>query len=647
MVLALHRIRFAVDADTEIDLEWTKGKRGPQASVSIPRVSVAEVELEPDEQSNQVPPIAWRADSPALFAPLQLREDTEYFLDITLPFSMSDAQKLAEETPGWPFNHRLANVFKHDPPHRWKTTPKGTTITGILRLGSNAGLLNLSLNSAEPVFVEVVCRKLSYMEEFKSLLDELAAESTELLLDIESPVSSSFKLTDLTPETEAALLFQLRNILAEPNLPTALAEIRRAFHSRLQASRAVRDIAEIEDFDLGTFVEEFDPGAMSPGGPLRDLFRGHTVHAAPAIDIVDTADTQENRYVKFFLEDLRQLAQQLAVALRGRTSSEREVADWIDIIDEELSNGHWKSVGPFRVFPSNSQVLAKREGYRDILRFDLSLRMSLSLPWKRSLEFADGLVGDIRPVNELYEYWCFFHLRRILRTVCVEHLQPGASLIESVAGGFQLKLLRGRRSKSEFVYRREEKKTLFVTLYYNRQFKRPTRPFSAWYGSYTARFDPDYSVEVRLEDAGRIVRHWLHFDAKYRVDFRDLEELFAPSDVEEAEDGRTSGDYETELQRFHRRDDLYKMHTYRDGILGSRGAYIIFPGTAEESQVYVRHPSAVSGEPAFLFPGVGAFSLCPGRAHTQRTSLQAFFSHVLSAIYDNKPYKEEEGFFAD
>jgi len=32
--------------------------------------------------------------------------------------------------------------------------------------------------------------------------------------------------------------------------------------------------------------------------------------------------------------------------------------------------------------------------------------------------------------------------------------------------------------------------------------------------------------------------------------------------------------YEQEILRLHRREDLFKMHTYRDGILSTRGAYI-------------------------------------------------------------------------
>lgn len=111
-------------------------------------------------------------------------------------------------------------------------------------------------------------------------------------------------------------------------------------------------------------------------------------------------------------------------------------------------------------------------------------------------------------------------------------------------------------------------------------------------------------------------------------------------------------DYEKELARVHRQDDLFKMHTYRDGILGSRGAYILFPGDGTSTRLkgkrqnlFVRHPSAFSETPNNLFPSVGAFDLCPGRDITQRPIIKKFIRDVLEALYNEKSYQEETGFF--
>lgn len=648
MTIPLHRVRFTLGTQTHVELEWVKGRGGGACQIPSTLPILAEVEVEPDDALNEVPAMCWRGDKPVLFEPFQLREDTDYYIDVTLPISGADASTRMAMEPGWPFNSRLSSIFKPDPPRRWRNNPDGTTtITGQLRLRSNAGILNLSVGTDQKLLAEVVCRKLNYMQEFKALLDDVAAEMIELLFHHDSPVSASFNLADLAPETQAALLFQLRQIMAGPNLPIALEEIRRHVHSHLRDTRLLVDVFEVEDFDVAAFIEELDPDSLGAGGPLQRLFRGHSPRYVPTTNISDTTDTPENRYVKFFLEELRQLAQRLAssYAARAQTNPLREIESWIDTLDEELSAALWKSVGRFTLFPSNSQVLMKRLGYRDILRFDLSLRMSLELPWKRSLEFADGLIGDIRPVNELYEYWCFFHLRRALSHICSEQSPPHQSFVATTNEGFQVKLVRGSRSRVSFVYRREAGRVLHVNLFYNRRFVQPRRERAGWYGSYTASFDPDYSLEARLEADDQVIRHWLHFDAKYRVSFEDLRQLLPIDPDESPEEPHGASDYDTELARLHRRDDLFKMHTYRDGILSSRGAYILFPGNTDRSSVFVRHPSAFGAAPQYSFPSVGAFCLCPGREATQRPILTDFIGSVLRAIFNGKSYQEETGLF--
>lgn len=653
MTVPLHRARFSWGAKKHLDIEWSKG-HGTQlaAGPAAPRLVMAELEASPDEDSARgIPALCWREDSPVLFERFQLRENTEYLIDVTLPAGLTELQQRAPFPKGWPFNERLATVFRLDPPRRWHQNSDGsTTISGLLRLRGHAGILDLSLGADAPFIVEVVCRKLGYLDEFRTLLDEVAEEFSELLLQYDSPASASFNLSDIPAETEAALLFQMRHIMADRNLLVALDEIRRSFHTRLDRWRETEDIGAVEEPDTAAFVEELDESILAKGGPLADLFHGYSPREFPVFETRETSDTAENRYVKFFLEELMTIANRLAGSLlrNGRTASLREVEGWISVLDEELSSGLWRQVGDFRNFPSNSQVLQKRRGYREILKSDLSLRMSLELPWKRAAELADGLIGDLRPVSELYEYWCFFVLRRSLAELAETELASDSSLIDITDSGLQVRLRRGKRSRVSYLYKRSNTRTVKMNLFYNRIFQRPTHAVSAWHGSYTARFDPDYSIEILVEDDGLRHRHWLHFDAKYRLDSVDLEALSPEPDVEDD----LNADYEAELARVYRQDDLFKMHTYRDGILSSRGAYILFPGdaaslrlTGPNKNLFVRHPSAFDGTPTYLFPSVGAFDLCPGRDVTQRLVIQDFLRGTLEAVFTGRPYQEEDGLF--
>ena len=98
-----------------------------------------------------------------------------------------------------------------------------------------------------------------------------------------------------------------------------------------------------------------------------------------------------------------------------------------------------------RQFPSNSQVLLKRRGYRDLLRFDLALR-------------------------------------QLLTEICQAELPDNGSFLSFTHEGLQVQLVKGKRSRVTFMYRQEVTKTVKVALFYNRRFQRPSRNLLSWGG---------------------------------------------------------------------------------------------------------------------------------------------------------------------
>jgi uncharacterized protein len=501
-----------------------------------------------------------------------------------------------------------------------------------------------------------VCRKINYLSEFQTLLNEVAEQLAELLLQYDSPLSFAFDIGDVRSENEAALLFQMRHIMSSQNLPVAVDEILTAFHARLAEGLVTQSLSEVQEPQIELLIEELDVSVMERGGPLARLFRGFTPRELTVAESHETIDTLENRYVKYFLEECLLVAQRLSERLdeRKKPAAAREAREWATQIEEMLGHRQWSDVGTLDQFPSNSQVIQKRRGYRDILRFDLSLRLGLELSWKRGDDFADGLLGDVRPVNEIYEYWCFFVLRRLLAEICAAELRSNGSFIAVAPDGLQVRLEKGKRSRVSFLYKTAGARRLQVCLFYNRRFKRPSRALTSWDGSYSAFFDPDYSILATVIEGDARRRHWLHFDAKYRLEVAEVETLFnAAEKTVAASDEREEGTaYDQEIARIHKRDDLFKMHTYRDGILSSRGAYVLFPGdgsglrlSGEHQNLFVRHPSAFDGAPAYRFPSVGAFDLCPGRDTTQTATIRDFLRGVFDATLTNELYQEEVGLF--
>jgi uncharacterized protein len=658
MPVPLHRVRFSWADSTHIDIEWAKGEGEELAGFApLPSITLCEREVAPDDYAIRgVPAICWRDDSPVLFERLQLRENTDYFIDVTLPISKAEAVRQTRQRPAWPFSERFRAVFKPDPPRRWKEPDPGSVvISGQLRLRNHAGILDLSTETGAVLRAEVVCRKIGYLVEFQTLLNEVAEFLAELLLEYESPVSIGFDLTDARATSLAAVLFQMRHVMAQDNLPLAVEEVLSQVHAMLVTETSMRGIAAVEEPSVEALVDSLDVSLFEAGGPLAGMFRGYTPREMPVAEVGEIIDTPENRYVKYFLEECALLAQWLASNLGklGKVAAAREAGSWVLQLQELLAHDTWRGVGIMRQFPSNSQVLLKRRGYKDVLRFDLALRLSLTLPWSQGEKLAEGLTGDIRPVSELYEYWCFFLLRRLLAEICGAELPDNGSFLSFTDSGLEVRLVKGKRSRVTFIYRQEPEKTVKVALFYNRRFRRPTRNLLTWEGSYSAAFDPDYSIAITVTKDAAVEKHWLHFDAKYRLEPAELAHILHDNGedvIPDANDDEIG--YEQEISRLHRREDLFKMHTYRDGILSTRGAYILFPGDGaglrmegKTQNFFIRHPSAFHGPATYTFPSVGAFDLCPGRDETQSPVLKAFLVGVLEAVATGKPYQEEQGLF--
>ncbi|AAQ57687.1 restriction endonuclease-like protein [Chromobacterium violaceum] len=652
-LVALHRVHFDIGSGVQIEIESVLGRGQTHAVLfAAPGLVSADEEVDAKQfSSGGLPPMCWRAGG-ELFEPFQLREDTDYFVDVTVPLPIVETCQRAATHSAWPFNLRLASAFTREPVKRWREIEVGgrqhTIVTGQLRLRSHAGVLDLGTELGGSLRAEVVCRKLQYFDEFKSLLDGLAEKATELLLAYDTPVSLSFGLSQEQAGNDAALHFLLRYVMSPLQLPAAFAEVLNTPHARLVERLEVKPIEEVEEGHTDLISDHLDVSSLGQGGPLARFFGGYTPRELPQRETFESHDTPENRYAKALLEHCRLLAQRLEVRMgaRKRKAAEREAKSWSLQLDELLQHGLWREVGPLGQLPANSQIMLRGRGYKELFRLDLSLRMSLGLAWSHGTDLADGLVGDSRPVNQIYEYWCFFVLRDVLRSLCLE--TGGGNFLSVSADGLRVQLAKGRRSECRFEYTCGNGTSLGVSLFYNRRFLRPRVPQNDWSGSYTAAFDPDYSILIRSPNGPA---HWLHFDAKYRLERQQAEAMFE-ADEDSDDDAGVMADYEAELVRVHKQEDLFKMHTYRDGILSTRGAYVLFPGDGVGGQtvnpnpnLFVRHPSALGSPADQLVPSVGAFPLTPEGSGGQVEAISELLKATLEEVGAGAPYEEERGWF--
>ena len=220
--------------------------------------------------------------------------------------------------------------------------------------------------------------------------------------------------------------------------------------------------------------------------------------------------------------------------------------------------------------------------------------------------------------------------------------RPAASLAlsrrsTSTSDGLSLSFKQGQASAVQWRARAGGRE-LDVDLFFNRTFLVSAQPRTE--SSWSRGMRPDASVRVRplshlpdLTDQGDLDL-WLHFDAKYRLEAaRDQFARASADDAEAAQEAEV-----VERTATTKREDLLKMHAYRDAIRRSAGAYVLYPGDDR---------SPPFREFAEVLPGLGAFVLRPGSVGEAqgRAELNVFLEAVLMHAAERASQHERDRYW--
>lgn len=503
---------------------------------------------------------------------------------------------------------------------------------GQLDTGSYCGTLRLEIVDAlyervvATVTVEVRSVKLSYREDFRAMLRDLEAQLAGLSADLRAPVQTPYGLVDAVgPAILSLHIALLCERLADPDFQAALQQIVRQPYRQLirqaqwqsiqQPIRSTRHLAR-----------QWTAAARIDVPPQHRLAVRGLASVPASISVpthIDDVDTPENRFVKHALQEWCAFLQQAAVQLRSAG------VDWVHVAERATQAAHqvqrwlnhamFETVAPMRHLPWNSLVLQRRVGYRWLAKMYAELQRNAVLQWAA---VDDLFRAGQRNVALLYEYWVFFQLLDWFgdRFDCRE--QVAQQLFQATNEGLLLNLRRGYSVVVGATTRVAPTvaPALNAQLRYNQ-----TYPAAAWVdGSWTRTMRPDITLSLWpgglaldvAAAAGRLTH--LHFDAKYRV--ATLHDVFGNGNGDEDSAGGGA-----------QRDDLLKMHAYRDAIRHSQGAYVIFPGGPLDliEQASTRRNLMFAG--AGLLPSLGAFALVPsadGRAKGM-PALAAFLDEVI------------------
>ncbi|WP_082968905.1 DUF2357 domain-containing protein [Mycobacterium sp. E2699] len=486
--------------------------------------------------------------------------------------------------------------------------------------------------------VDVLAVKLDHETEYRQMLTDISTFAAEAVLQGFAP-----SLLDLAPSELPVELLYLRfamiaAYLRDPTVEAAIARVTSHPHRTWVSEQEIRPVGS--PFPAGAAFRRAvcAPGRRVPwtGGSttLDSLPAALTRHRTEA-----SVDNSANQFVKFALESWRAVALELLSGLSlasqkvesGPLRRGQQIAAEIGAqLDEYLAHPHFREVSSLRRMPNSDQVLLKRAGYREIFR-TFAMTESGATVQIDHRDMTDVFAASQRNIATLYEFWCFLAIVSSLGRVCEE--DQTARAFTAAADGTSMIMRSGSASKLSWSIKRGGR-PLRVEVFFNRTFAgRDDRR-----GSWSQAMRPDCSVRIRPEGStpSRVPMQefeiWLHFDAKYRVD-NLLAQLTAATDSDElvSESTTTGG---------AKRDDLLKMHAYRDAISRTAGAYVLYPGS--EIKDIRRHPGFKE-----VLPGLGAFPLRPNSDGLPSSSqaLDQFLSDVLTHVASQVTRDERHRFW--
>lgn len=440
-----------------------------------------------------------------------------------------------------------------------------------------------------PIPVYVVSRKITDTV-YAAMLDYVAGKYANLVFSFSTPLGQQYRKERLGQDiVYVEYLFLKKYLLDEsPNLDGIAALILDNPHRRLYREYRHNTIDAITSVPPAMLVNLFSTpdrfAVLKPDHPLvstacgRAIFNrtGRRLFPAEAMEERKhhTVDTNENRFMKHLLQSVQRRLHELAKALEGKGGGylNPDIETSLEKMERGLtlflSDPFWSDVGAMRFIPAGSQVLQRRDGYRQLFRLYSLLQLATHCHFNND-DFQNLL--ETKDTPTLFEYWSFFVVKDVLDKI--NKIRSCRTVVSN--DPLEQKIIQGICIEYEDG----------ISLWFNRTSLGSPDFMSS---EYPEKIAPNESYSHTLRPDIVISRgdNMLIFDAKFKGQRGGF--------YGEGEDGTIST---------WKDEDIDKMHTYREAIRNVSGAYILYPG--EEVRVYPAHNAAG------LYQGVGAAPLKP------------------------------------
>lgn len=483
----------------------------------------------------------------------------------------------------------------------------------------------------ESILLEVQSAKIGYRDDYRNMMEFIAERCTELLMRSNSPVSQPF---DIDHETDGQILYQrfafIKSIISTEEFAGAVHRIVTNPVTRWTEESDYRDIRNTRRFANSTIKEVLNGGnrtRLPDAHPLNKLGISTLPQRIISTRKTDSVDTPENRFVKHALQEFLKLCEDINIRAHELRYGPliRESEQLANVLEGQLQHTVFSHISRPTTLKLNSPVLQRKEGYRDVLRVWLMLYLAAKLVWSGG---DDVYAAGKKDIATLYEYWLFFVLLELLEGIFIIDPEELFNLIEETDDKLNLQLRQGKFTAIEGISVMGSRK-LNIRFNYNRTFSGGKKyPHS---GSWTTALRPDYTLSIwphgiseSTAEREELIVH-IHFDAKYKIsNFIQIVESAGDQELDDEKVENRKGNFKNA--------DLLKMHAYKDAIRRTGGAYVLYPG----------NPSDKSLKSGFheIIPGLGAFSMRPSHAESDKESLATFIREILSHFVNRASQRE-------
>lgn len=464
-------------------------------------------------------------------------------------------------------------------------------LSGILNFGNDIGYSDLIVLSKNKeilrIKIEVFPSKISYKDDYKVLIQDVIVEVYNLVFDF---LKKTYAQLNINPDTKASPVefyaiiekifskFEkaLNSIIKNPyHILQTIREILPDYKAKKTDSRSIKWIQNHPEY-------------------IKKNGKNYKIEKILTVKKQVTYDTKENQFLKFILiatqKKLKNFENNYRLLERGNQSEVIfKIQKMIKSLEQSLNNTFLRDVSSLNTTSLMSLVFTMAPGYRDIYKYYLMLQHGLSLT-------GDLFNLSLKDIAQLYEYWCFIKLNRILKDK--KYVLASPDIIKVETKEITVNLKKGTTSKIRYL---NPKNNEIIELSYN-----PSKRESP-----TGPQKPDNVLSI--EKKGNSIYQYV-FDAKYRLD---------PGTDSIDPERQTPGPKEDSINTMHRYRDAIVYNTSKNGRFDYErsmfGAYVLFPYNNEEE--YKNHRFYKSIEQV----NVGGFPFLP----TATTLVSNFLEELI------------------